>query len=478
MSSPVWLTSVCHLSDTRAEPLPSQIYKDLTQAIRDGRIADGDRLPSSRSAALALGVSRTTVTAAYELLATEGIVTVRQGAAPRVIAPDPPGVDPRPDQGPDQGPTLSKRGITLSTDLRRQIMPASGGALVPGEPDETLFPSEDWARVLRRVSRRRLGTSALYDATYGVKALRQALRDRLAADRGVHVEADQIVIVPGSQAALALLSHSLTDPGDIAALETPGWLGARTAFLGAGLRLAPLPVDASGADPAHFPPDARLAYLTPSNQYPLGTRLSLSRRLDFIARAKAAGAILIEDDYDSDFHWSGRTIPALAAQEHGGHVILVGSASKALLPALRIGWIVVPSGLVGCIRAAQRNLGIMANVHAQLALAELMSSGRYRAQIRRIARSYHDRVRSLLDALATLPEARVHTPDGGVQVTLQFGPDRDEAELVSHLARYDLHPARLSGYCLNGERQGLVIGIGSATPDRIERLRKALADRF
>ena len=474
MRSPVWLTSVCHLSEERPEPLPTQLYLDLVRAVRKGRIGDGDRLPSSRSAAQALGVSRMTVTSAYELLAAEGIITVRQGAAPRVVSPEPYVQE----QTSSQGPVPSRRGEALGVDLRREVLPLSGEALAPGEPDETMFPADEWARLLRRVSRRRLGASALYGSTYGAKELRMALRDRLAADRGVHVAAEQIVIVPGSQAAMALLSQVLADPGDLAALEDPGWLGARTAFLGAGLRVSPLRVDAGGADPASLPSEARLAYLTPSNQYPLGARLSLSRRLGFIARAKASGAVLIEDDYDSDFHWSGRTIPALAAQDHGGHVVLVGSASKALLPALRIGWIVVPPGLIDSVRRAQRNLGMMANLHAQLALAELMRSGRYRAQIRRIARDYHGRVRTLVQALDTLPDVMIHPPDGGVQVTLQFRRDLDEEPVLAQLARYGLHPGRLSGYCQRGDLRGLVIGLGSATPERIAMLRDGLRNQF
>jgi GntR family transcriptional regulator / MocR family aminotransferase len=472
--SPVWLTSVCHLSEERSEPLPTQLYHDLVRAVRDGRIGDGDRLPSSRRAAEDLGVSRTTVTSAYELLAAEGIITVRQGAAPRVISPE----YLIQDQTCRHGPTPSLRGEALSTDFRREVLPTSGGALSPGEPDETLFPADEWARLLRRVSRRRLGAPALYGDPYGVEDLRLALRDRLASDRGVHVDADQIVIVPGSQAAMALLAQVLTDPGDLAAIEDPGWLGARAAFLGAGLRLSPLRVDAGGADPASLPVEARLAYLTPSNQYPLGKRLSLSRRLEFIARAKVTGAVLIEDDYDSDFHWSGRTIPALAAQDHDGHVVLIGSASKALLPALRIGWIVVPPGLIDTVRRAQRNLGMIANLHAQFALAELMQSGRYRVQIRRIARDYHGRVRTLVEALTAISEVTVHPPDGGVQVTLQFRSDLDEEPVLAELARRGLHPGRLSGYYQRGDLRGLVIGVGSATPERITMLRDGLRNLF
>lgn len=474
MRSPLWLASVCRPSQERPESLATQLYRDLVEAVQDGRIGDGDKLPSSRSAAQALGVSRSTITAAYDLLAAEGVVVARQGAAPRVIAP----TALSQGQRLEEGPGLSRRGAVLGFNHRRAALAEVTGALMPGEPDEGLFPAEEWARLLRRVSGRRLGSTSQYDATYGTEELRVALQNRLAADRGVHVGSDQIIVVPGTQGALAVLAHALADPGDLAALEDPGWLGARTAFLGAGLRVAPLSVDCDGADPETLPKDIRLAYLTPSNQYPLGRRLTLARRLDFIARAKATSAILIEDDYDSDFHWSGRTIPALAAQAHSGHVVLVGSASKVLLPALRIGWIVVPHSMVDALRVVQRNLGLVVNVHAQLALAELMRSGRYRTQVRRIARTYHERFGHLLDALKDVPGTHIEKPDGGVQVTLHLLEGWNEEHVIENLRRRGLTPGRLSAYCRDREMQGLVIGLGDAIREHVATLRQCLIEIY
>lgn len=470
MRSPVWLASVCRPSQERPDSLVTQLYLDLVKAVQDGRIGDGDRLPSSRSAARALGVSRSTITAAYDLLTAEGVIVARQGAAPRVTAP----TVPIQEKMPEEGPGLSRRGAVLGVNHRRAALAEVSGALMPGEPDEGLFPAEEWARLLRRVSGRPLGSASQYDSVYGTEELRVALQDRLVADRGVHVGSDQIIVVPGTQAALALLAHALADPDDLVALEDPGWLGARTAFLGAGLRVAPLQVDCDGADPETLPFDARMAYLTPSNQYPLGRRLTFTRRLDFIARAKATGAILIEDDYDSDFHWSGRTIPALAAQAHSGHVVLVGSASKVLLPALRIGWIVVPHSMIDALRVVQRNLGLVANVHAQLALAELMRSGRYRTQVRRIARTYRERVGHLLEALKDVPGIHIEKPDGGVQVTLQFLKGWNEEQVIKNLRTRGLTPGRLSAYCRDREMRGLVIGLGDATQEHVETLRQCL----
>lgn len=470
MSSPVWLASISDPRTDRAEPLPVQLYKDIASAVLDGRIGCGEHLPSSRQAAKALGVSRTTVTAAYELLAAEGIAAIRQGAVPTIIAPQAAPCE----TDAAVGPSVSERGMALGAGHLDRVPRPSSGALAPGGPDEGLFPADEWARTLRRVARRPLGSAALYGAAHGVEALRRALRDRLATDRGVRVDTDQIVIVPGTQAAVALLAHALCDPGDVAALEDPGWPGARTACRGAGLTVVPLTVDRWGADPHTLPPDTRLTYLTPSNQYPLGTRLSQARRLAFLDRARSAGAFIVEDDYDSDFHWSGGVIPALAAQDHGGHVVLVGSASKTLLPALRIGWMVVPPGLVDPIRAAQRSLGIVANVHAQLALAELMQTGRYRTQVRRIARAYHERVRGLVDALADVSAATVTLPDGGVHVTVRLAGEKVEATAVERLARHGLTPGQLSDYCAGADHHGLVVGLGDATATNVMTLRDVL----
>lgn len=257
-------------------------------------------------------------------------------------------------------------------------------------------------------------------------------------------------------------------------MEDPGFMGARAAFLGAGLEIAPVPVDEHGLKPELVPGDARLIYVTPSNQYPLGYRLSLPRRMELLERARSQNALVIEDDYDSEFLWRGREIAALAAHGESGGVVYLGTAAKVLMPALRIGWMVVPEALIGPMRAAHRNLGLMANLHAQIALAEMMHSGRYRAHLRRIARAYEALGNALAAALAAIEGIEVHPPDGGVQLTVRFNNGRDETPALSALAEAGFRPARLSANCLGEPLSGLIVGFADATPDRIVRFAQVL----
>ncbi|MDW4550977.1 PLP-dependent aminotransferase family protein [Defluviimonas sp. D31] len=456
--------------DRNAEtPLAVQLYRDLLEAIRSGR-ARG-RLPSSRVAAAALGLSRNTVNAAYELLRAEGAVAIRPGAAPEILPPA--AAAPAPTEV-EASPGPGRRGQAWAAGRSR----SGGGIMAPGHPDEALFPRDDWAMHLRRAARRRLGRAFAYGEYSGLPALREVLARRLAADRGMQVTPDQILITPGSQASLALIALTLADPGDTALIEEPGYPGARAAFRGAGLTTLPLTVDAEGAD-VSAAARARLTYLTPANQYPMGHRLSLRRRAEALDHARASDGFLVEDDYDSEFHWHGREIAALQGMAPE-RVIALGTAAKALMPALRIGWIVAPSGLAGPLRAAQRNLGLAANVHAQAALAEFMETGRYRAHLRRIAKVYGERGRALAAALRSLPGIDVADPSGGVQIGFRL-PESREAAALTALHSAGFGTAALSDYCLGRPQEGLITGFAEATPERIAHftatLRRVLPTR-
>ena len=450
--------------------MPVQIHRDLLAAIRDGRLPGGVRLPSSRSAAEGLGVSRSTVNTAYDLLRAEGVLTIRPGTAPEVIAPQVLNARER----PATPPAVSHRGRNLALNPRASSYAADSGIMHPGAPAESLFPADEWAQALRRAARHRHGELANYDTAFGHPALRRILAERLATDRGIRADPEQILITTGTQASLALTAQVMTDPGETVAMEDPGFMGARAAFLGAGLEIAPVPVDEHGLKPDHVPGGARLIYVTPSNQYPLGYRLSLPRRLALLDRAQAQNALVIEDDYDSEFLWHGREIAALAAHGESGGVVYLGTAAKVLMPALRIGWMVVPDALVGPMRAAHRNLGLMANLHAQLALAEMMRSGRYRAHLRRIARAYEARGNALAASLDQIEGIEVHPPDGGVQLTVRFPDGRDETAALTALGKVGFRPARLSAYCLAEPLSGLIVGFADATQERIERFAEVL----
>ncbi|WOI57840.1 PLP-dependent aminotransferase family protein [Palleronia sp. LCG004] len=469
MTKPLSLPLICRPDREGEEPLAVQLYRDLLAAIRDGRLGQGHALPSSRAAAGELGLARSTVTVAYDLLRAEGAIEMRRGAAPRVVtAPVAPGpavaMVPR---------AVSGRGARMARNPRRETGPAQG-VMAPGEPDEGLFPADEWARALRRAARRRHGGAFAYAEPWGIAPLRRILSERLRADRGIAAEPDRIVVTTGTQGGLSLIARLMTEPGERAAIEDPGYLGARVAFEGAGLVPVPVPVDAEGIVVEAVPRDVRLVYLTPSNQYPTGVRLSHARRAALVRTARETGALILEDDYDSEFLWRGREIAALSAEAGGGEAIHFGSASKVLAPALRIGWMVVPGDLVDPVRAALRNQGLMANLHAQWALAEMMESGRYRAQARRIARAYEGRGRALCEALGPIGGLSVRPPDGGVQLAVRFDDGRSEEAAIHALGRGGFRPARLSAYCMEAGARGLVVGFADATPERIARFARIL----
>nr|WP_209001920.1 PLP-dependent aminotransferase family protein [Stappia albiluteola] len=470
--------------DRRADvALPEQIYRSIRSAVGDKRLATGDALPSSRALAAALDVSRNTVNAAYELLAAEGIIEVKPGARPRIAAMDSLDAAASSVRTGGEAPGVSRRGAALAQNARSEIYAAeapSKGQLQPGSPAEDCFPRDDWARALRRAARRVSGGVLQYQETAGYPALRAVLAGYLARERGVRAKASQVLVLPSAQACLHLVTLTLSDPGDCAWLEDPGYLGARAAFLAAGLTIEPLPVDADGADVGAMATGSRpkLVYVTPSHQFPLGSRMALDRRLALLERARAAGAIILEDDYDSEFLFHGRPIAALQGLGSGEEVVYLGTFSKSMLPGLRIAYMVVPERLAGPLAQAQRNAGLLVNIHTQAALAEFIESGHYRAHLKRIRSTYEARGRKLVERSRARLGNRVavEMPVGGVQLVARFGAGIDDRTVVERMAKKGYAVSALSGYGLAASLSGLVIGFAGATEGDIDAGISALAD--
>jgi GntR family transcriptional regulator / MocR family aminotransferase len=461
---PLFLHRLAPVDRGSDRTLTVQLYRTLLTAIRAGELSG--RLPSSRAAAGMLGVARNTVNAAYDLLSAEGAIAIRRGAAPVVVGLATPRAAPVPR---NDVPHLSARGRAIAALGEDRDRP---GLMAPGQPDPELFPRDLWAGLLRRTARLTSGEALGYRHYVGLPALREALARRLATDRGMVLHPDQILVTPGAQASLALLALTLGEPGETALVEDPGYSGAKAAFCAAGLRPRPLPVDAEGADCGQAPA-ARLIYLTPANQYPLGVRLSLARRAAFLDHARRHDAFMIEDDYDSEFLWHGRPIAAFQP-DAPERIITIGTAAKALAPGLRLGWIVAPPAIATALAAAQRTLGLAANVHAQAALARLIEDGRYRAHLSRIATTYGDRGRAFARALRTIPGVEVADPSGGVQLAIRL-PTGAEAAAHAALSRAGFAAAPLSAFCIGSDLTGLVAGFGDATPERIARFCAVLA---
>jgi GntR family transcriptional regulator / MocR family aminotransferase len=460
-----------------AGPLHVRLYRQLREHILAGALGPGARLPSARTLAADLGISRNTVETAVGQLVAEGFVERRVGAGTVVAeslaeaAPfrrrttlDPPAPA---DRCPPSG--LSKRGAeTVRLGLLEIKSDLNTGTCAT---NVERFPRDLWFRQLAR-SARRGGTELLVPApVHGLPELRRQIAEHARLTRGLRCQAEQVVVVNSTQQALDLCSRLLLDPGDRVLVEDPGYLSARAVFQGAGAKLGTVPVDAEGlvADRLLGDGTARLLYLTPSHQFPLGVTLSLSRRLAVLAWAAEHAGFVIEDDYDSEFRYDGRPLAALSGLDTAGRVIYLGTYNKVLFPGLRLAYLILPPMLVDAFAAARRLADGTSPPLPQAALAEFLATGQFAAYLRQ-ARTYYAGCRDVLLAAlgAELGEGLALGPSGaGLQVALHLPAEVDDLDLVRSLPRLALGVAPLSKYYLGEPRRGLLVSYGATPPERI-----------
>jgi GntR family transcriptional regulator/MocR family aminotransferase len=469
MPTPAVLFATVSLDRDGALPLHRQLFDALRQAILSGRLRPGTRLPSTRVMASDLGVARNTVMAAFEQLVAEGYLQARVGSGTTVtsIAPDMLlNVAAAPTDSSAVGPTelsLSARGRVLAGTVRG-IPDPSRRAFQAGLPSFEAFPFGTWSRLLMRHSRKPSADMLGYSQNGGCEMLRGAISDYLGVARGVNCSPDQVIVVVGAQAGLDLVARMLLDSGDTAWIEEPGYPGARGALLGAGARLHPVPVDDDGLDVAageRVAPRARLAYVTPSYQFPLGTTMSLERRLRLLEWAQRANAWVVEDDYDSEYRYRGRPLSALQGLDTGERVIYVGTFSKTMFPALRLAYLVVPRGLVHVFRRALRHTGQDAPLAIQAAAADFISEGHYASHLRRTRALYADRLQSFTSLLAeqlghVLELGPAHA---GMQLATYLPHSIDDREIARQAEKAGVNVAALSSFYLRECPQpGLLLG--------------------
>jgi len=350
-----------------------------------------------------------------------------------------------------------------------------------GTPDLGLFPFESWRRLVSRELRPSAIRSGGYADPAGHAGLRAAIARHIGVSRSVHADADDIVVTQGAQQALDLIGRVLVEPGDCLAVEDPGYPPARQLFRSLGARIVGVPVDADGLDVSRLPAAARLVYVTPSHQFPLGTPMSLARRAALLAWAERHRAVVIEDDYDSEYRYSDRPLEPLQSLDRAGRVVYVGTFSKTLLPLLRLGFLVAPASLRDALRAAKRLSDWAGDVIAQAALARFIDEGLLGRHLRRATKEYALRRELILDGidrylggrLAPVPSAAgLHLcarPAAGstVDIDAAVGRAREAGVNVGTLAEY-------------GDEAGLVLGYGAVRPDRIRpglrRLAASLTD--
>ena len=459
--------------DTRV----ARIYSAVREAVLDARLAAGDRVPATRDLAAQLGVARGTVTAAYDRLTSEGFLESRPGAGTFVA-----------------DVTLS--GDTRSRRARRGAVrplpiwdaePERGGPrdrrlhdLSIGLPDPALFPLEVWRRLVSAQLRR----SRLEEATYGGRGsfrLQREVARLLGLSRSVVCAPEDVVVTAGAQQAFDLVCRVLLAPRAVVAMEDPGYFAVRRLFESHRASVRGVPVDDEGLVVDALPAEARLVYVTPSHQFPTGVPMSMGRRVALLRWAIEHDAVVVEDDYDSEYRYAHQPVEPIQSLDREGRVVYVGTFSKSLLPALRTGFLVPPQSLLAALRRAKQVTSWEGDQTTQGALAEFLAEGHHSAHVRRATRVYRERRHLVLDGLATLDDVLQVIPSvAGLHVAARFIDESvDDRAVVRRAAQRGVRVEALSDHHSDQPaRPGLVVGFGGIgaeeVPDAMTRLKEAL----
>jgi GntR family transcriptional regulator/MocR family aminotransferase len=463
-----------------AKPLYLQICDAYREAVVERRLGAGQRLPSTRTLARALKISRIPVLQAFEQLVAEGYFRARPGSGTFVSD-----TLPAPATLPRRAPARADAGVQAPrpSPVAKEPWLGGVGAFRMSEPSLDAFPFRTWSRLVSRHART-LGRAAMgYGAVLGDPGLREALAAYLRTARGVRCDAGQIMIVSGSQQGIAIAARVLLGDRSPVWAEEPGYGGARAALAMAGARLVPVPVDDDGLDVAAGIAKcrrARAAYVTPSHQYPLGATMSAARRLQLLDWAHATGAWIIEDDYDSEYRYESQPVAALQGLERDARVVHVGTFSKVLFPALRVGYVVIPSALVGRFVDVRRAIDVCPPALPAAALTDFIEEGHFARHLRRTSQLYRERRAALVQSLGRgLPQLQVVGSAAGMYLVALCDRPADRA-IAERAARDGLWVMPLSScYMAKPRRNGLVLGYGGtsagAIPAAVERLRRVIA---
>lgn len=468
-------------------PLHARVQRAIRQLIVDGALGPGKPLPASRALAKSLDVSRDTVEAAYTQLHAEGFIDRRVGSGSFVaeMTGFTPGhrLSQRDALARNQAPNLSSRGNAMfrSGGVREQLVPRP---FAPGLPETRSFPIQLWERLERQVLKETGSQALLHGNPQGAESLRRAIADYVNLERGARATADRVLVLTSSQQALTLCANMLLDAGEYIFIEDPVYYGARRAFDAAGLECIPVAVDHQGiiADQIlNDPHRAKAVFLTPSHQFPTGATLALERRLALIEWAARHQAWIIEDDYDSEFRYSGKPTACVQGLDPHDRTIYIGTFTKSLFPGLRIGYIVLPPQLVKPMTVARTLLdGHTASV-AQLTLARFMEGGHFGAHIRAMRTIYAERLETLTRLVKThltgFVEPRI--PIGGLQMPCILTCNLSEQTAIEAARRVGIELLGLSAlHASGGGKAGFLMGFAAYTPAELEIAVKKLAAVF
>lgn len=450
-----------------------QLRRALRSAVRDGRLLAGTRLPATRALAAELKLSRNTVLAAYELLCAEQLAVARSGSGTFVAD-----ALPRHRQQPRAEPVDAQSAYAarlrrlppLPLPTRRSDLPID---FQYGEPMTHLALFTSWSRALTHAAAR---AQPGYPAPQGSLHLRAQIVAHLGRRRGVACEADDVVIVNGTQQAFSVLARVLLDEGDRVVVEEPGYALAKHCLMAHGAEVVAVPVGADGLEVARLPsaPPARMIVVTPSHQFPLGVTLSLPMRQALLQHAARNGSWIVEDDYDGEFGFEGRALPALRALDAGDRVIYIGTFSKTILPSLRLGYIVCPRSLRDDIVLAKRTMDVASSGIEQQALARFMASGAFDRHLKRTALELRRRRRALNDGLAAQCGERLVPQDSGTGMHLvAWLPGFDAAAVRRLIAKAEQRGLGLHSLAPHYEStppmQALLIGYAATSVSQIHK---------
>jgi GntR family transcriptional regulator/MocR family aminotransferase len=454
-------------------PRQRRLYNNLRAAIAAERLVAHHRLPSSRELAEQLNIARNTVIHAYEQLTMEGYLSAtRRGTFVAPVA--------APIRERSKLPWAS---IGVSRRIRalpqRTAPDEFSLPFTPGVPALDEFPLQEWHRMLRRACASLRPSDLGYGDARGNILLRTAISDRLRAARNVRCTPQQVFITNGTQSTLDLVACVLADVGDTVWVESPGYGGARAAFTAAGLAVRSVSVDREGInlDRVKRLAKPRLIYVTPSHQYPLGSVLSLQRRVELINVARRFGALILEDDYDSDFWFSGEPLPSLQGLVEDAPVLYLGTFSKTMFPGLRLGYLVVPQAAAEPLASIYSALQRHGRQIEQVALAHFMIEGRYTRHLNRMRKLYRERHRALREALSRHLPLPVDGAETGLHLVLRLPHDTDDVEIVRRAREHGLNPGALSLYGSEAmpRLSGLVLGYGNLASTQVRNHVRVLA---
>ncbi|HVE57735.1 MAG TPA: PLP-dependent aminotransferase family protein [Pyrinomonadaceae bacterium] len=463
------------LSDRAASgvPMHRQIYEKMRQAILSGELPAKSRVPASRTLAAQLGVSRMTVVNAYDQLFAEGYLESKIGAGTFVAGELPEDLLQAPKISAvktavfSRELNLSRQGAQLTRNLDGILREHSANKFVPFQNGLTAidaFPFDTWARIAARWNRHAPPTILLEGDLAGFYPLREAIAAHLKSARGVNCEPGQVIITAGSQQALALISAVFLEPEDEVWIEDPGYTSARSLFALSRAKLIPVPVDKDGLDfKASFEQSKtpKLIYVTPSHQYPLGVTMSITRRLALIETARATGAWIIEDDYDSEYRYAGHPLASLQGLDQNGRVLYVGTFSKTIFPSLKLGCLVVPPDLVDVFTAARMLSGAHSPFIEQAILAEFIAEGHFARHLRRMRTLYEERQKILIDEVRRNLKGllEINPDDAGMHLVGWLPDNFDDREVSEKAAAENIRLSPISDHFINkNERSGLVFG--------------------